>query len=101
MKFSIEDFKQLDKRKLLLGRIGPLEGSGVNESARSQFDLYENDEDELISKNQDGGASYVLSARDTELKQEDGIMAEEKQITLESNQSVSMHDNESNSNMLI
>jgi hypothetical protein len=51
MKFSIEDFKQLDKRKLLLGRIGPLEGSGVNESARSQFDLYENDEDELISKN--------------------------------------------------
>ncbi len=74
-KFSIEDFKQLDKRKLLLAKIGP-DGVNPTESARTQFDLYDDDEDELISRN--GGAGFVQSARDTELKQEDGIMAEEK-----------------------
>lgn len=73
MKFSIEDFKQLDKCKLLLARLGP-DGANPTESARSHFDVYD-DDDELISRN---GGGYVQSARDTELKQEDGIMAEEK-----------------------
>ncbi len=98
MKFSIEDFKQLDKRKLLLARLGP-DGVNPTESARSHFDVYD-DDDELISRN-DGGNGYLQSARDTELKQEDGIMAEEKQITLESNQSLSIPDHERGSNMQI
>jgi hypothetical protein len=66
--FSIEDFKQLDKRKLLLAQ-------GVSESARSQFELlYDDDEDELISR--ESKIINQSSARD-ELKAEDGIMAEE------------------------
>lgn len=97
MKFSIEDFKQLDKRKLLLARLGP-DGVNPTESARSHFDVYD-DDDELISRN--GGGGYVQSARDTELKQEDGIMAEEKQITLESNQSISIPDHEGGSSTQI
>jgi hypothetical protein len=50
---------------LLLAKIGP-DGVNPTESARTQFDLYDDDEDELISRN--GGAGYVQSARDTELK---------------------------------
>ncbi len=54
----------------MLARIGP---EGITESARTHFDLYD-DDDELMSRE-----SKVInqSARD-ELKAEDGIMAEEK-----------------------
>ena len=38
----------------MLAKIGP-DGLNPTESARTQFDLYEDDEDELISKNGEGG----------------------------------------------